>query len=192
MLKAVGEWPEKMTSAIVKVELREPSTECTKVKTEPTIVGSDAVIEFGAANVFDVFSDLEAELRVQLCRKKHNHLFGKSTKTVANAGIFVKQIVQYVEREHKPIEKEFNLFSKDGTSSGQKLKLKLSYTPIGGWPSNSGLSGDALSEDEAARTIQKAYKKHHSKKGGKGPLKALAVLGLLGGAAAAIATKIQQ
>lgn len=41
------------------------------------------------------------------------------------AGIFVKNIVQYILRENQGIFKMFNLFTKDGNGAGGQVQLKL-------------------------------------------------------------------
>lgn len=44
---------------------------------------------------------------------------------VLSAGIFVKNIVQYILRENQGIFKMFNLFTKDGNGAGGQVQLKL-------------------------------------------------------------------
>ncbi len=49
---------------------------------------------------------------------------------MSRAGIYVRQIVQFTERECRPIEKGFVLFNPDGTPSGNMIELKLTYRPL--------------------------------------------------------------
>ena len=108
-----------------------------------------------------------------------------SSAVVANAGIFVKQIITHVGN-YGDIDKEFNLFTKDGQTAGGNLHLKISYIPANGQalpstrkpapaPAASDpkkkapaaqpsvgrdLKAHTLSDDDAARVIQTNVRKH--------------------------------
>ena len=154
----------------------------------------------------DVAPNYVGELRVQLFKKNETIMGGKAV--VANAGIYVKNIVSHIQ-QNGSIDKEFTLFTKDGKSAGGSVSLKIAFAPSGGdiitmKPSasaKSGLGVHNFTEDQAATKLQASFRGHMARKktkemksgksgGGKGP-GALIVGGLLVvvGAIAALSMK---
>lgn len=174
--------------ACVKAELRESADEKQKRKTKMMdIVGNR--LAFNETFEFNVNANYDGELRVQLFKKNTGILGGKAV--VANAGIFVKQIITHVGN-YGDIDKEFNLFTKDGQTAGGNLHLKISFIPANGQalpttkkaaPAASDsnkktppvaeksrgtlLKVHTISDDEAARVIQTNVRKHLAEKTAK-------------------------
>ena len=71
-----------------------------------------------------VSAELTGELRVQLFKKSESVMGGKAV--VANAGIYVKNIVSHV-LQHGAIDKQFKLFTKDGKAMGGAVHLIVAY-----------------------------------------------------------------
>ena len=69
-------------------------------------------------------AELTGELRVQLFKKSESVMGGKAV--VANAGIYVKNIVSHV-LQHGAIDKQFKLFTKDGKAMGGAVHLIVAY-----------------------------------------------------------------
>lgn len=69
-------------------------------------------------------AELTGELRVQLFKKSESVMGGKAV--VANAGIYVKNIVSHV-LQHGAIDKQFKLFTKDGKALGGAVHLIVAY-----------------------------------------------------------------
>jgi len=111
------------------VELRESADSKQKKKTEMRVVNEDGYARYDEVFVFDVASSLVGELRVQLFKKADSVLQNKAV--VANAGIYVKNIVAHVTA-HGTIEKDFKLFSKDGVAMGGSVRLAVEYRETNG------------------------------------------------------------
>ena len=120
----------------------------------------------------DVSASYGGELRVQLFKKNESMMGGKAV--VANAGIYVKNIVAHIQ-QHGAIAKEFTLFTKDGKSAGGSVNLKIDFIPVGGGSSSfktmeasasakSGLGVHNFTEDEAATKLQASFRGHMSRK----------------------------
>ena len=84
----------------------------------------------------DVTAGYPGELRLQLCRVKNNGLTG-GTLPVANAGIYVKNLVSYIEQSKTGLNKRFTLFAKDngGPAGVVTLRLVCTHTAISYEPS---------------------------------------------------------
>ena len=135
-----------------------------------------------------VDEDHAGELRVQLF-KKADQSATDSKPVVANAGVYVKNIVSHIAA-HGSIDKDFKLFTKDGKSAGASVRLVLDFTPDEGQSMddadafthntrNGGLRTFNFTEDEAAAKIQAAFKGNKTRKQLK--LKAAAPSGSSGG-----------
>lgn len=107
-----------------------------------------------------LFSDVDAnyigELRVQLCKKNESIMAGKAV--VANAGIYVKNIVSHIN-QHGTIDKEFTLFAKDGKAAGGSVHLRIDFVSDKDAPkkaiSRQGtVKSHTFTEDEAATKLQ--------------------------------------
>ena len=120
----------------------------------------------------DVSASYGGELRVQLFKKNESMMGGKAV--VANAGIYVKNIVAHIQ-QHGAIAKEFTLFTKDGKSAGGSVNLKIDFIPVGGGSSSfktmeasasakSGLGVHNFTEDEAATKLQASFRGMMSRK----------------------------
>ena len=120
-----------------------------------------------------VDEDHAGELRVQLF-KKADQSATDSKPVVANAGVYVKNIVSHIAA-HGSIDKDFKLFTKDGKSAGASVRLVLDFTPDAGQSMddadafthntrNGGLRTFNFTEDEAAAKIQAAFKGNKTRK----------------------------
>lgn len=120
-----------------------------------------------------VGSDYAGEIRVQLFKKNESIMGGKAV--VANAGIYVKNIVSHVN-QNGPIDKEFTLFTKDGKSAGGSVHLKINFVSVDGKaitpPSATAVEPSAkeslgvhnFTEDEAATKLQASFRGHLARK----------------------------
>lgn len=118
--------------------------------------------------VSDVAASYAGELRVQLFKKNETIMGGKAV--VANAGIYVKNIVSHIQ-QHGAIDKEFTLFTKDGKSAGGSVHLKIAFAPAGdsitmkpSASAKSGLGVHNFTEDEAATKLQASFRGHMARK----------------------------
>ena len=100
-----------------------------KRKTAMKAVDENGVLRFNddASNcfVFDVNSELSGELRVQLFKKSESTIINSKT-VVANAGIYVKNIVTHI-LAHGQIDKVFKLFTKDGAAAGGEVQMRVNF-----------------------------------------------------------------
>ena len=113
------------------------------------------------------------ELRVQLFKKNESIMGGKAV--VANAGIYVKNIVSHIN-QHGGIDKEFTLFTKDGKSAGGSVHLRIDFVPVDGATmvrqqsqsasAKEGLGVHNFTEDEAATKLQASFRGHMVRAGG--------------------------
>lgn len=112
--------------ACVKVELRESVDTKQKRKTPMRKADENGVWAFIDVFDFSVTDDLAGELRVQLFGKSDTSVMN-SKAVVANAGIYVKNIVGHVVT-HGEIDKTFKLFTKDGATTGGEVRLRVAFT----------------------------------------------------------------
>ena len=110
------------------VELRESATSKQKRKTLMVPVPKDGALVYGETFVFDVAPGHAGELRVQLFKKREG-IVADSKAVVANAGVYVKNIVTHITA-HGAIDKDFKLFSKGGEASGGFVRLRVLYEAI--------------------------------------------------------------
>ena len=110
------------------VELRESATSKQKRKTAMVPVPKDGALVYGETFVFDVAPGHAGELRVQLFKKREG-IVADSKAVVANAGVYVKNIVTHITA-HGAIDKDFKLFSKGGEASGGFVRLRVLYEAI--------------------------------------------------------------
>jgi hypothetical protein len=100
------------------------------------------------------------EFRIQLYKQKESVMGGKAV--VANAGIFVKNIVAHVVN-NGAIDKTFKLFSKDGSASGGSVRLLIDFerfrdaivVPPG---EKFDIDAHKVKEDVAATKLQSAWR----------------------------------
>ena len=81
---------------------------------------------------------------------------------VANAGVYVKNIVSYINTNGS-IDKEFKLFSKEGQALGGNVRLKIDFAPSDPatpLPDDGGgaMKSHAPTEDEAATRLQARFR----------------------------------
>ena len=88
-------------------------------------VPADGALAYGDAFDFDVAAGHAGELRVQLF-KKTSALAPNAKTAVANAGVYVKNIVSHIAA-HGVIDKDFKLFSKGGEASGGFVRLRVAF-----------------------------------------------------------------
>ena len=91
-------------------------------------VPKDGALVYGETFVFDVAPGHAGELRVQLFKKREG-LVADAKAVVANAGVYVKNIVTHITA-HGAIDKDFKLFSKGGEASGGFVRLRVAYEAI--------------------------------------------------------------
>jgi hypothetical protein len=91
-------------------------------------VPKDGALVYGETFVFDVAPGHAGELRVQLFKKREG-IVADSKAVVANAGVYVKNIVTHITA-HGAIDKDFKLFSKGGEASGGFVRLRVLYEAI--------------------------------------------------------------
>ena len=125
------------------VELRESATSKQKRKTLMVPVPKDGALVYGETFVFDVAPGHAGELRVQLFKKREG-IVADSKAVVANAGVYVKNIVSHIAA-HGVIDKDFKLFSKGGEASGGFVRLRVAFEE-----SEEDAAGDAGDADVAA------------------------------------------
>ena len=89
-------------------------------------VPADGALAYGDAFDFDVAAGHAGELRVQLFKKHASALAPNAKTVVANAGVYVKNIVSHIAA-HGDIDKDFKLFSKGGEASGGFVRLRVAF-----------------------------------------------------------------
>ena len=97
-----------------------------KRKTAMVPVPADGALAYGDAFDFDVAAGHAGELRVQLFKKHASALAPNAKTVVANAGVYVKNIVSHIAA-HGDIDKDFKLFSKGGEASGGFVRLRVAF-----------------------------------------------------------------
>lgn len=107
-------------------------------------VPADGALAYGDAFDFDVAAGHAGELRVQLFKKHASALAPNAKIAVANAGVYVKNIVSHIAA-HGVIDKDFKLFSKGGEASGGFVRLRVAFEE-----SEEDAAGDAGDADVAA------------------------------------------
>ena len=141
-------------------------------------VPADGALAYGDAFDFDVAAGHAGELRVQLFKKHASALAPNAKTVVANAGVYVKNIVSHIAA-HGDIDKDFKLFSKGGEASGGFVRLRVAFeedaaaeTPATMW---SALSpplrrGRAATKTPTRRILRKRRKKRRrrSRRAGRG------------------------
>ena len=115
-----------------------------KRKTAMVPVPADGALVYGDAFDFDVAAGHAGELRVQLFKKHASALAPNAKIAVANAGVYVKNIVSHIAA-HGVIDKDFMLFSKGGEASGGFVRLRVAFEE-----SEEDAAGDAGDADVAA------------------------------------------
>ena len=150
------------------VELRESADSKQKRKTAMVPVPADGALAYGDAFDFDVAAGHAGELRVQLF-KKTSALAPNAKTAVANAGVYVKNIVSHIAA-HGVIDKDFKLFSKGGEASGGFVRLRVAFEAFeedaagdaggdaGGDADVAAAPADSEAAQKAAATIQASWK----------------------------------
>ena len=123
-------------------------------------VPADGALAYGDAFDFDVAAGHAGELRVQLF-KKTSALAPNAKTAVANAGVYVKNIVSHIAA-HGVIDKDFKLFSKGGEASGGFVRLRVAFEAFEEDAAGDADVAAAPAESEAAQkaaaTIQASWK----------------------------------
>lgn len=142
------------------VELRESADSKQKRKTAMVPVPADGALAYGDAFDFDVAAGHAGELRVQLF-KKTSALAPNAKTAVANAGVYVKNIVSHIAA-HGVIDKDFKLFSKGGEASGGFVRLRVAFEAFeedaAGDAGGDAAPADSEAAQKAAATIQASWK----------------------------------
>lgn len=131
---------------------------------------STVVLDASSSSAVD--KEHTGELRVQLFKKAQSVTGSKPV--VANAGVYVKNIVPHIAA-HGSIDKDFKLFTKDGKSVGGSVRLLVDFTPDAGQSvddtqastnnnQDGGLRTFNFTEDQAAAKIQAAFKGNKTRK----------------------------
>ena len=131
-------------------------------------VPKDGAVVYGDAFAFDVAPEHPGELRVQLFKKRRSVVEPDVKAVVANAGVFVKNIVMHIAA-HGDIEKDFKLFAKGGQPSGGFVRLRVAFEATDPAGARASASGDERAEraeknaadpaaDAAAAKIQAIWK----------------------------------
>ena len=151
------------------VELRESADSKQKRKTAMVPVPADGALAYGDAFDFDVAAGHAGELRVQLFKKHASALAPNAKTVVANAGVYVKNIVSHIAA-HGVIDKDFKLFSKGGEASGGFVRLRVAFEAFeedaagdaggdaGGDADVAAAPADSEAAQKAAATIQASWK----------------------------------
>merc|ERR1712060_378117 len=160
-------WGKPTSGYLVKLELKD-SERIQKWRSTVKKLDDKFSTVLEETTTMDVFggvppsSKVPGELRIHICKVKKG-LMSNGYTTVANAGVFVENIVKYILQEKKDIEKEFFLFLKDGATAGGKARLELKYRhtskdPVVAGTPVSGIVARPVSEDEAATKIQSVFR----------------------------------
>ena len=137
-------------------------------------VPADGALAYGDAFDFDVAAGHAGELRVQLFKKHASALAPNAKTVVANAGVYVKNIVSHIAA-HGDIDKDFKLFSKGGEASGGFVRLRVAFEEdrdagdagdVAAAPAPAGTRGDENADpadtteaaQKAAAKIQASWK----------------------------------
>jgi len=129
-------------------------------------VPADGALAYGDAFDFDVAAGHAGELRVQLFKKHASALAPNAKTVVANAGVYVKNIVSHIAA-HGDIDKDFKLFSKGGEASGGFVRLRVAFEEdaIAGDAGDAGVAdapagtrGDENENADPANTTEAAQK----------------------------------
>ena len=105
-------------------------------------VPADGALAYGDAFDFDVAAGHAGELRVQLFKKHASALAPNAKTVVANAGVYVKNIVSHIAA-HGDIDKDFKLFSKGGEASGGFVRLRVAFEEDAAGDAGAGDAGVA-------------------------------------------------
>ena len=143
------------------VELRESADSKQKRKTAMVPVPADGALAYGDAFDFDVAAGHAGELRVQLFKKHASALAPNAKTVVANAGVYVKNIVSHIAA-HGVIDKDFKLFSKGGEASGGFVRLRVAFEAFeedaAGDAGGDAAPAESEAVQKAAATIQASWK----------------------------------
>jgi len=126
-------------------------------------VPADGALAYGDAFDFDVAAGHAGELRVQLFKKHASALAPNAKTVVANAGVYVKNIVSHIAA-HGDIDKDFKLFSKGGEASGGFVRLRVAFEEDAAGDAGAGdadvaaAPADAEAARKAAAKIQASWK----------------------------------